>query len=414
MPAHRNDPRRIVVVGGGLAGARTCEQLRRQGYEGELILIGAEPHMPYDRPPLSKEVLRGERADTTLPVGLGGLDVEILLGTSATGLDLAERAVRICPTSTADGLSAGMSRTIGFDRLVIATGVAPITLPGPGHQFVVRTADDARRLRDRLRPGARVVIVGAGWIGAEVATSALARGCAVTCVEVDSAPVARVLGTEVGKRLIPWWSDVDLRLNARVDRVDDGAVVLADGTAIPADVVVTGVGARPETAWLIGSGLELDRGVVVDEWLRAAPGVVAVGDVAAWWSRRYGTRMRLEHWDNASMGAVVAASTLLNAPDPGSDADAPAYDPVPYFWSDQFGHKLQYVGHHDPAATPIWRDPADGKGWSAAWLDASGRLTAVLAVDRPRDMLAGRRAIMAGATPDPSRLADPTVALTDA
>jgi NADPH-dependent 2,4-dienoyl-CoA reductase/sulfur reductase-like enzyme len=340
---------RIVVVGGGLAGAHTCEQLRRRGHEGELILLAAEPYAPYDRPPLSKEVLRGERDDTTLPIDLAGLGVHITTHTAATGLDLENHVVHTYTTELVAGLSAESSGQIRFDGLVIATGASPITLPGPGKQFAVRTLDDACRLRERLTPGARVVVVGASWIGAEVATSALARGCSVTCVEADTAPVARTLGPEVGKRLIPWWDDVNLRLGSPVYRIEDGAVVLSDGTALAADVVVAGVGVRPDVAWLAGSGLELDRGVVVDEWLRAAPGVVAVGDVAAWWSRRYGARMRVEHWDDAVTGPAVAASSLLIAADPGECTDAALHDPVPYFWSDQFGHKLQYVGHHDPS-----------------------------------------------------------------
>lgn len=403
---------RILIVGGGLAGARTCEQLRRQGHEGGITLLSAEPHPPYDRPPLSKEVLRGGRDDTTLPVDFGGLGVHLACGTAATGLDLANRVVH---TAT-----AGAPGRIGFDGLVIATGATPVTLPGPGPQFALRTLDDALRLRTRLTPGARVVIVGAGWIGAEVATSALARGCTVTCVEAGPAPLVRALGAEVGKRLAPWWAEADLRLDTAVDRVEDGAVVLADGTELLADVVVAGVGARPETRWLTASGLELDRGVVVDEWLRAAvPGVVAVGDAAAWWSRRYGTRMRVEHWDDAAAGPAVAARSLLAARDTGSDGgtgsgSGAVHDPVPYFWSDQFGHKVRYVGHHDPAGSPVWREPADGRGWSAAWLDTQGRLTAVLTVDRPRELPAARRALAAGAAPDPSRLADPSVPLTHA
>lgn len=368
---------RIVVAGGGLAGARTCEHLRRHGHEGEIVLVSGEPHPPYDRPPLSKQVLSGERDDTALPIDFAALGVTTLTGTMATGLDLTRRVV---------GLSSAASE-LSFDGLVIATGAEPIRLPGPGTQFAVRTLDDARRLRDRLVPGARVVIIGASWIGAEVATGALARGCAVTCVEAGPAPCASALGTAVGGRFAAWWSRADLRLDTRVEQIEDGAVVLSDGAELPADVVVTGVGVRPGTGWLADSGLELDRGVVVDEWLRAAPDVVAVGDVAAWWSRRYSARMRVEHWDDAVAGSLVAASTLLAGP----DAETAVHDPVPYFWSDQFGHKVQYVGRHDPGAAPEFRDPADGKGWSAAWHDERGRLTAVVAVDRPRDLLAARR-----------------------
>jgi NADPH-dependent 2,4-dienoyl-CoA reductase/sulfur reductase-like enzyme len=420
MSSATGQPKRIVVVGGGLAGTRTCEQLRRKDYEGELTMVAAERHAPYDRPPLSKEVLRGDRDDTALKVQLGELGVQLMTNTAATGVHPQERVVHTRTTETVADLAAESVHEIGFDGLVIATGAAPVTLPGSGEQFVVRTIDDAHRLRERMTPGARVVVVGASWIGAEVASSALSRGCQVTCVEAGPTPVAATLGPAVGKRLTRWWDGVDLRVDTPVQRIDDGAVVLADGSEVPADVVVVGVGVRPQTGWLAESGLRLDRGVVVDEWLRACPGVVAVGDVAAWWSRRYATRMRTEHWDDAAVAPAVAAGTLLSPPARESmsatdiEADVSVHDPVPYFWSDQFGHKLQYVGQHDPADAPIWREPPDGKGWSAAWLDSRGRLAAVVSADRPREMLAARRALTAGATPDPARLADASVSLTDA
>lgn len=392
--------RRMVVVGGGLAGARACQQLRRAGFSGELTLVGAERHPPYDRPPLSKDVLVGKREDTTLPFDAAALEVDLRLGVRATGLDLAGRRV-----STEVG-------ELGYDALVIATGAWPVRLPGQGEQLTLRTVEDALVLRRRLEPGVRVVVIGASWIGAEVATAALARGCRVSCVEAGPAPVAQALGEEVGERLQAWWTGVDLRLRTAVQAVEPGAVALADGSQLPADVVVVGVGVRPETGWLAGSGLELERGVVVDEHLRAsAPDVVAVGDVASRWSRRWATRLRVEHWDEAGAAPGVAARTLLHA---DADSPPPVHDPVPYFWSDQFGHKAQYVGHHTPADRLVWRQPADGRGFLAAWLRADGRLTAVLSVDRPRDNATARRAIAEGATPDPDRLADPAVPLATA
>jgi len=359
----------MVVVGGGLAASRTCVALRTNGFDGEIVLVGDEAHLPYDRPPLSKAVLHGTCADTTLPDDLADLGVQTLLGTAATDLRLDERVL-----VTTGG-------EVGYDGLVIAVGAAPIRLPGDGEQLTVRTIDDARVLAERLRPGNRIVVVGASWIGAEVATAARTAGCRVTCVEAARAPAERLFGDAVAQRLLPWWEDIDLRLGAGVDRVEQGQVVLSDGTSIPAAAVVVGVGVRPNTDWLESSGLELDRGVLVDERLVAAPGVVAVGDVAARWSPRWNTRVRNQHWDNASNGPAVAASSLL-----GDDNDGPIYDPVPYFWSDQFGHKLQYVGHHAPDDTLEVRDPAAGPGWSACWSDAAGRTTAVLAVDRPREI----------------------------
>jgi 3-phenylpropionate/trans-cinnamate dioxygenase ferredoxin reductase component len=188
--------------------------------------------------------------------------------------------------------------------------------------------------------------------------------------------------------------------------------MLRDGRELPADVVVTGVGVRPTTGWLVDSGLELRRGVVVDEHLRTSdPDIVAVGDVAARWSPRWQAHVHVEHWDEAVTAPTAAARTLLH--DPSSDELAP-HDPIPYFWSDQFGHKVQYVGHHTADDTIVWRDPDDGTGRAVAWLTPDGRLTAVLAVDRPKELVQARRAIAAGASPDPQRLADPAISYVDA
>lgn len=392
----------VVVAGAGLAGARTVEQLRRRGFDGRITLLGEEEAAPYDRPPLSKDVLTGMRDDTTLRLDLDALDVAFRPGVRATGLHTGRRLIE---TSAGD---------VGYDGLVIATGGHPVRLPGRGAQAVVRTAADALALRDRLVPGARVVIVGAGWIGAEVATAALVRGCTVTAVECDSVPLGRVLGDEVGQRLRSWWDGVELLLGRTVDSVVEDGVLLSDGTHLTADVVVTGVGVRPAADWLEGSGLELDRGVVVDEWMRAAPGVVAVGDVAAWWSRRWNRRMRTEHWDDAASAPAVAAAALLagDAPEPAGVAP---YDPVPYFWSDQFDRKLQYAGVHGAGDKLIWRDAPDGAAdvWTAVWVDEQGRLTAVLAANRPKEFRQARMAIAAGKVVDLQRLADPAVAIAE-
>lgn len=367
---------RIVVVGGGLAASRSCAALRRQGHDGDVVLIAAEPHMPYDRPPLSKGMLHGTCTDTTLPADLAGLGVQIQLGTAATALRPGKRAVTT------------VSGEVTYDGLVIATGSRPVRLPGQGEQLLLRTVDDARVLRDRLVPGARIVVIGASWIGAEVVTAAITAGCRVTCLEAG--PAAQVFGAKVADRFLPWWVGVDLRCGTAVARVEDGGVRLEDGTLVPADTVVTGIGVQPETGWLEGSGLQLDRGVVVDERLRAAPGIVAVGDVAARWSPRWNRRLRITHWDDASTGPAVAVASLLAGGDTG-----PAYDPVPYFWSDQFGHKLQYLGQLGTEDKPEFCEPADGRGWSVAWFDAERRLTAVLAVDRPRDIAQARRLLAA-------------------
>jgi NADPH-dependent 2,4-dienoyl-CoA reductase/sulfur reductase-like enzyme len=371
-------PARVVVVGGGLGAARTIAQLRRRGYDGEVVLLCAEDRPPYDRPPLSKAVLAGEKNDTALRFDTAELRVHLRLGTSATGLDLARRVVR---TGSGD---------VPFDRLVLATGARPVRLPGPGAQLTLRTLEDALALRARLVPDARVVLIGASWIGAEVATAALAYGCSVTCLEAGPAPLAQALGAEVGATFLPWWRGVDLRTGTAVASVEADRVELADGTAVPADVVVTGVGVRPETGWLADSGLALDRGIVVDEHLVSSdPDVVALGDVAARWSPRVGARVRIEHWEDAGSAGAVAAGTLL-ADDP---ADQPVHDPVPYFWSDQFGHKVQYVGAHRPEDGAVEREPGDTPGRTVTWLDDAGRVTAVLTVDRPRESAAAAQLV---------------------
>ena len=328
-----------VVVGGGLAALRTCEALRREGYDGRLTLVGAEPHRPYARPPLSKEVLRGDApAESTAlrtPDEYAELDVELRLGVAATALDLTARRVTL----------AG-GTTLPYDRLVIATGATPRRLPGTeglAGVHVLRTLDDAQALAAAFAGGPRVAVVGAGFIGGEVAASARALGLDVTLIEALPVPLARVLGAEMGAACgrLHQEHGVDLRLGVGVDAVEgDGRVerlLLSDGSTVDADVVVVGIGVVPETAWLAGSGLTLDDGVVCDDRCRAAPDVYAVGDVARWSNPLFGESMRLEHWTNASEQAVAVARALLHP-------DAPPYAPVPYFWSDQYDAKIQFLG----------------------------------------------------------------------
>jgi 3-phenylpropionate/trans-cinnamate dioxygenase ferredoxin reductase subunit len=244
------------------------------------------------------------------------------------------------------------------------------------------------------------VIVGAGWIGAEVATVAAQAGCAVTVVEARDAPL-NALPREVGRHAIPWYErlGIDLRLNTTACEVEADHVRTDDGQELAGDVVLVAIGAGPDTDWLDGSGLEVDHGVLVDEHLATPmPGVVAVGDCVARWSPRYDTRLRVEHWDDALHGPTVAAATLL-----GTEA---VYDPVPYFWSDQLGHTIQWAGFARGADSVVRRGaPGDDDGWAFCWL-AGPRLVAMLTVDRPRDLVQGRRRIAEGAEPDPERLAD--------
>ena len=258
-------------------------------------------------------------------------------------------------------------------------------------------------------------MIGAGWIGAELATSAAKKGCEVTVLEAAPAPLAGALGAEAGARTVPWYSaaGVDLRLGQPVESVEHGGIVLPGGGWLAADEVVTAVGVRPEVGWLAGSGVLLENGVAVDEGLRASvPGVFAAGDCAAFWSRRFGGRLRVEHWDSAIHAPEVVAANILGG--------AERYDPVPYFWSEQFDRMVQYCGHHTGADRLVWRGDTAGRDWTACWLagaspDGAGeRLTAVLAVARPRDLLQGRR-LIASATPvNLARLTDPAVPLREA
>ncbi|HEY2507992.1 MAG TPA: FAD-dependent oxidoreductase [Streptosporangiaceae bacterium] len=387
-------PEHIVVVGAGLAGLRTVEELRAAQYSGSITLIGAETRPPYDRPPLSKKVMAGDLDDTSLRADMDALSVRLRLGESAAVLD--------------DGLVRSDTAEYRWEALIVATGASPVRLPGSGPQRVLRTADDALALRELLRPGLRLVIVGAGWIGAELATAAANRGCQVTVLEAAGAPVAAAVGAEVGARTAPWYdaAGVELRLRTAVASIEPDGVALGDGGWLDADVVVTAVGVRPDVSWLAGSGVEVDNGVVVDGQLQSSvPGVYAVGDCSSFWSARYGRQLRFEHWDVALHAPAVAAANVL--------AGRETYDPVPYFWSEQFGRMLQYVGWHGAASRLVWRgDPAAGK-WAVAWLDGS-RLVAMLTVGLPRDLGQARRLIQAGSSVDADRLADPGVPVRDA
>jgi 3-phenylpropionate/trans-cinnamate dioxygenase ferredoxin reductase component len=387
-------PERIVVVGGGLAGLRTVEELRTRGYAGQVTMVGAETRPPYDRPPLSKRLMAGELADTTLREDLATLGMQLRLGETATGL------------------SPGVLRTDRgehrFDRLVLATGATPVALPGSGRQWFLRTLDDALALRARLRPGLRLVIVGAGWIGAELATAAAARGAQVTVLEAAAAPLAGAVGAEVGALTAGWYREagVELRLGQPVESVEPGGLALPGGGWLAADEVVTAVGVRPEVGWLEGSGIAVDRGVATDEQLRTSlPGVFAVGDCAAFWSLRYRRRLRFEHWDVALQAPAVVAANLLGGTD--------AYDPVPYFWSEQFGRMIQYVGFHGGADRMMLRGDPAARQWSMCWL-AGDLLVALLAVNSPRDQIQARRVIQAAAPVDVARLSDPATPVRDA
>jgi len=383
----------VVVVGAGLAGLRVIEELRARGYTGAITLIGAEQRPPYDRPPLSKKVMTGELDDTSLRADLASLAVDVRLG---------ETAVRLT-----DHLLRTDAAEYEFDALAATTGANPVRLPGSGPQRTLRTIEEALELRSLLTPGASLAIVGAGWIGAELATAAAVRGCDVTVVEAADTPLAAAIGTEVGGLTIPWYAEagVELRLTESVSSIDSDGIALAGGAFVAADVVVTAVGVRPAVSWLDGSKVRLDNGIAVDGQLRTSvPNVFAAGDCASFWSARYGRQLRFEHWDVALHAPEVVAANIL-----GGSAE---YDPVPYFWSEQFGRMVQYVGWHAGADVVVWRGRPSEPKWAVCWLTGD-RLVAALTVGLPRDLIQARRLIEAGGLVDPARLADPGNAVRD-
>ena len=387
----------VSIVGASLAGYWAAETLRRDGFEGRISLIGDEPHAPYDRPPLSKKFLAGDLYDDRLPLTtaekLADLGLEMRLGCRATGLDVATRTLEV------DGVAEP------YDGLLIATGARCRNLPGTAGLagvHTLRTRDDAEAIRDALANGARrVVVVGAGFIGAEVASTAIGRGAEVTMVEALEAPFGRVLGVEMGAVMadVHRRHGVDLRTGVGVDEVlgDDrlAGVRLADGATLEADLLVVGIGVVPNTDWLEGSGLTLDDGVVCDETCLAAPDVAAAGDVARWANPRYGEVMRVEHWDNAVQQGVHAARRLLQ-----SDEEATPYAPVPWFWTDQYDRKVQLAGrpHTDDEVRVVAGSTAEHR--FAAFYGRDGRFTAALGMNRPRQVMQSKGLLDAGASWD--------------
>jgi 3-phenylpropionate/trans-cinnamate dioxygenase ferredoxin reductase component len=409
--------RRIVVVGASLAGLRAAEELRHQGFEGTITVIGDEIREPYDRPPLSKQVLAGtwpvERTALTVmhPDGLAGLDLDWRLGVRAIGLDVTSRRV----------LLAG-GDDVPFDGLVVATGAAPRELPGTetlAGVHTLRTLDDSLAIRAALDGGVRrVVVVGAGFIGAEVAATCRTAGCDVTILEALPVPLGRALGDEMGAVMGELHGDhgVDLRVGVGVAGFEGGDRVthvrLADDTLVDADLVVVGIGVTPNTGWLEGSGLALDDGLVCDASTRAGPGVVAAGDVARWPSHRFGELMRVEHWDNAiAMGEHAARRLLADlAGDPEDDpASTAPYDPVPWFWSDQYDRKIQLAGRSTGADEVRIVDGAIEERRFVALYRRGDRLVGVLAMNRPRLLVTYRGLVERGAAWDEA-LAQPAPA----
>ena len=378
----------IVIVGGGLAGARTAEQLRRSEYTGPITIVSDEVHLPYDRPPLSKEVLRKEVDDVALKPRewYDENDITLRLGAAATSLDTAARTVTL-----ADG------SVIGYDELVIATGLVPRripTLPNLQGIRVLRTFDESMALREHASAAQRAVVIGAGFIGCEVAASLRSLGVDVVLVEPQPTPLASVLGERIGGLVARLHRDegVDVRLGVGVAEVrGDGrvdTVVLTDGTELAADLVVIGIGSHPATDWLEGSGIEVDNGVLCDEAGRtSAPNVWALGDVASWRDAT-GHQARVEHWSNVADQTRVVVPAML-----GQDVSAAVV--VPYFWSDQYDVKIQCLG--EPEATDTVHLVEDDGRKFLAYYERDGVLVGVVGGGMPGKVMKVRGKIAAGA-----------------
>lgn len=392
----------FVIVGGGLAGAKGAEALREEGYDGPIVLIGAEDELPYERPPLSKEYLRGE-ADREDPRvhGAGWYDdhdVELRLGTRVEDIDLAARELVL----------AGGER-LAWERLLLATGAEPRRLPLPGGELAgvhyLRDLQDSDALREAIKGGGRVAVIGAGWIGSEVAASARQLGAEVTVLEAASLPLERVLGSRASE----FFADVhrshgvDLRLGVGVERfVGDGAVQaveLADGERVECDLVVVGVGVAPRTELAERAGLAIDNGIAVGANLEtSAPGVFAAGDVANAEHPFYGHPLRVEHWANALHQPETAARSMLGKP--------ASYDRLPFFFSDQYDVGMEYAGFAASFDEVVLRgDPGEGE-FIAFWL-ADGRVLAGMNVniwdvnDSIQALIRSRRVVSRDALRDP-------------
>jgi 3-phenylpropionate/trans-cinnamate dioxygenase ferredoxin reductase component len=394
-----------VIVGASVAGVRAAETLRAEGYAGRLVLIGAEPERPYERPPLSKGLLTGavDEGDIFLhpPDFYDEQGIELRLDTRASALDAAARQVE---------LESG--ERIAYDLLLIATGARarPLRVEGADLDGVhpVRSLADARRIRDDLTRAQRVAVVGMGFIGAEIAAVCRELGREVIALEAANLPLEAALGTQVAERLaeIHRQRGVDVRAGQVVrgllgtERVER---VLTDDGAVDCDLVIVGIGVEPEVDWLAGSGVEIDDGVVVDAAYRTnLPGVFAAGDVARQFHPRYGRHLRIEHFDTAGNGGVLAARSML-----GQQGIEP---PLPYFWSDQYDLSIQVAGLTGESDRVVMRGTLESGSWSAFYL-RDGVFLGALAVNRFKDFAAARRLLAQGVAASAEQLADESLEL---
>ncbi|MGV9869508.1 NAD(P)/FAD-dependent oxidoreductase [Rhodococcus koreensis] len=384
----------LVIIGASLAGLRAAEEARFGGYSGPIIMVGAEPHLPYDRPPLSKQfILNSTNAADFLTSEdelLSVLNVDLRLGRTAIGLDVDARRVRLDDETLLD-----------YGTLIVATGAAPRMLPSAPELdgiFTLRTVDDAAALRDRIVDSTRVVVIGAGFIGSEIASSAHHLGAEVTLLEGAPVPLVRAVGPVVGLEIasLHQRNGVDFRLSTAVQEIIGKTRVegvrLTSGEVLPADVIVIGVGAAPATSWLADSGVRLDPvdgGIVCDEYLRtSAEDVFAAGDVAHWPNELLGSgSMRLENWTNAADQGRHAARNAL-WPD-----SATPYVTVPYFWSDWYGQRIQFVGTAAPADEVRFVDGESGTDRWTALFRSGDRIIAAATLNEPRRIMKYRKLI---------------------
>jgi 3-phenylpropionate/trans-cinnamate dioxygenase ferredoxin reductase subunit len=406
-------PPTFAIIGASLAGAKTAEALREQGFDGNVILFGAETHLPYERPPLSKGYLKGTEGRDSFVVHpkdwYEEQNVELRLSTEVTGMDASAHRLTI-----ADGSA------LAYDRLLIATGSTPrrLSMPGADASNVryLRTVDDSEALRAAIDQEARVVIVGAGWIGLEVAAAASEAGASVTVIESLDLPLLRVLGPEMATVFADLHREhgVDLRLGAALSEIRTEAglatsAVLGDGSDVPATLMVVGIGITPNTALAEAAGLEVDNGIVVDEALRSSdPDVFAAGDVANAQHPLLGRRIRVEHWANALNQPAVAAKAMRGEP--------ASFDLLPYFYTDQYDLGMEYVGYVGPGDDThvVVRGDAAGREFVAFWLDRQDRVQAGMNVN-VWDVVDDVKALITANRPvDVAALTDPDVPFADA